>query len=232
MMSRQLTIETPSPPNSHDLRSPQSQQALALLRQAQRGGDGGSSSSTPSNSNEGNGAIFLKEASSPASSSLDLQLEIKERAKEPPTPGQLRTILEYLKASPPPPPTAAAANFSVEGAPATTRSTPENHPAAVGGAGIGARPQTKRPTNPPPGVTRTRVKNTLEDDDSAASSESAVSRHLESSPLLLVDWDAGRASTDLAGVQEMIERWREEQASGKQGGQASKSDAGGNCVVM
>lgn len=216
----------PRPSLSHDARSSQSQQALALIRQAQRGSPHGSNANT--NTNDSSSTVFLKEAASPASSSLDLQLEVRERQKEPPTPGQIRTILEYLKASP-----SSSLAGAVAAAAAQAGAAPESHPAAVGGGTslvAGSKPGSARPQ----GAKRTRVKAAQQqpDDASNATDESSVARRLESSPLLLVDWDAGRASTDLAGVQEMIERWREEQASGKRSGGASSSDEGGRCVVM
>lgn len=87
-------------PHSHDPTSTISLQALKLLRQAQS--QSSSSASSPSSSdspapiaNDSPSSAYLKEASSPPLST-NLDLEILDRKKFPPTNDQMVSIMSYL----------------------------------------------------------------------------------------------------------------------------------------
>ncbi|PWN18341.1 hypothetical protein BCV69DRAFT_301472 [Microstroma glucosiphilum] len=263
----------------HNPSSPTSLHALALLQRAQRSGDssnssGSSSSAAYSNFNnptESSGSDFLREASS-STHGLELQLEVKERAKEPPTPGQVQTILGYLKQGGEGSGTGSGGEesglgsilgFGLGEAKAKSRAhisredpaasaTPRRTPSATA---------SSDPTRLSRGEMLTRVRayqsNTatsdattstpsqlqpeppIEDPPSSQSQwsqldDSALVSRLKDSDLLLVDWDGGRAVTDLAGVERLVGQLREEQQErvDRESGNRGRGAGGGGCVVM
>lgn len=302
---------------SHDPASRSSSQALTLLQRALRGVDQADANtpSHPSGSQPGPGQAFLREAALPPDLSLDVQLEVKQRNKEPPTPSQVQTILEYLRAEQQRAAESASSSSSSAGAstesPANANSIspsvqksldkieamrksiaqkeaeaaaqetsfdmsassdrqhPEdNHPAATGISS----PITRRAL---PGATRSRVEQArreargddgkagFDDKDDVSSAtgfgdsvarpsyavappppppsttpwserldDSSLVSQLKDSDLLLVDWEGGRATTDLRGVQELLHIWKAEQEAYLRGERKPSDSDGSLCLVM
>lgn len=245
-----------------------------------------------------------------------MQLEVKQRNKEPPTPSQVQTILEYLRAeqqraaesaasvslgadastvggsgnassiSPSVQKSldkieamrksiaqreaeAAAQETSFDMSASSDRQHPEdNHPAATGISSPVARRAL-------PGATRSRVQQARREargDDSRADfddkdnvsiatslgdsvtrpsyavappppppsttpwserlDDSSLVSQLKDSDLLLVDWEGGRATTDLRGVQELLHIWKAEQEAYLRGERKPSDSDGSLCLVM
>lgn len=207
------------------------------------------------------GAAYLSEARLPPSAALDVQLEVRQRSKEPPTPSQLQTILGYLKASPAGDDTTAAPSSSSssrfrQSAESIAAQGPvaskvdDHHPAAMGISGAppsaglvrartGARPaaaaahKLKAPSSlpssatspppPPPPAPQPQW--------AAALDDGPLVTALQNSQLLVVDWEGGRATTDLPGLQRLLDdlrREQDEQVSREQG----KGSGPTSCLVM
>lgn len=207
-----------------------------------------------------------------------MELEIKERAKDPPTPGQVQTILGYLKQG-----SEGAGSGTVETeavlglglgfglgpgkgkgkgkqaqddhAVAAAAAPPRRTPAAAASSDpsklsrgemrtrvrayqSGSSPGSS--SDPPSSPSQLQPEPPAQDPESESQSQSQsqwpqlddsslVSR-LKDSELLLVDWDSGRAVTDLAGVERLLARLREEQQERVQ--RESGTARGGGCVIM
>ncbi|CAO1634414.1 unnamed protein product [Sympodiomycopsis kandeliae] len=234
----------------HNPKSPQSLAALAVLRKAQRGlessTEGNNRPSSPNHSSTekatdairgedvepveirgdevGRGEQFLQEAASDTSQSLEIDLEIKERSKEPPTQAQIQTILDYLKGN------ASltlnsSSDASTAGSPASA-GPQQNHPGATG---LPGNPMSSS------GKTMTRVKQsqTQSPASSAPWSEldsASVVERLKNSDLLLVDWENGRAVTNLQGVRMLLALLHSEQKDPTARNAGANSSTG--CQVM
>ncbi|CCF50153.1 hypothetical protein NDA11_000260 [Ustilago hordei] len=160
----------------------------------------------------GVGEYLGNAASDPPSNSV-IQLEVVDRTANPPTPDQMRSIIDYL----------------ASGTTATT-STPSS--------AAGLNPTDTRIAQPD----REKITNTAFNMEEHEKIKFPLPHHLATSSAparkdsampeikdgpIIVNWDQGTAATSLEGVKQMlvrIERSASEEKSGK-------SEGGGGCVV-
>ncbi|CAO1616293.1 unnamed protein product [Parajaminaea phylloscopi] len=232
----------------HDASSAPSSQALSLLRRAVRGLNDEAQDSAPeghqaprasatsadpplslatddleTSNATGGGAAYLAEARLPPSAALDIQLEVRHKKKEPPTPSQVQTILRYLKEQRDSRPTEATAGLTPASA---------SHPAATGlpgGALAASSGVIRARTGVRPGKAASEHKHEA---DWGQPDDGALVAALQKAQLLVVDWEGGRAATDLTGVRKLLQDLRteqDEQAAREQGKRPAASEG---CRVM
>lgn len=254
LLSQQLNSISSLSLRSHNPKSPQSLVALSLLRKAQNGQDvlsnADASSSTSSSSSAstrrateaiagedvepsvsgphlGRGEQFLADARADTSQSLEIEVEVKERSKEPPTQAQIQTILDYLKDG-----ASLALNLAPSAGGSETSAHSTSHPAATGMSAGNPLPS--------PGKSITRAKQSQSQPQTSSTSaspawsevdSSSVVDQLKNSDLLLVDWENGRAVTNLQGVKMLLALLKREQLDPTA---RSQSDAGTGtgCIAM
>lgn len=231
---------------SHNPKSPQSLVALSLLRKAQSGqqvtDQPATSTKKATEAIQGEdvepinpqtlppGEQFLADAAADSSRALELSLEVKERSKEPPTQAQIQTILDYLK---------GAASLAL------------NAPPTSGGARAGSQRDDQHPGAtglsagnplPTPGKSVTRAKQTHAQTQTQTQAQhppawaevdpSSIVDQLKNSDLLLVDWENGRAATNLQGVKALLSLLREEQEDPSKAPSSQSQSGGPGCTVM
>ncbi|SOV07835.1 uncharacterized protein UDID_07144 [Ustilago sp. UG-2017a] len=163
--------------------------------------------------NGGGVGEYLGNAASDPPSNSAIQLEVVDRSANPPTPDQMRSIIDYLAA----------------GTTATTSA-----PSSAAGfnptdTGI-AQPDGERYTNTgfnieEHGKRKLTLPHHLATSSARARKDSEIPE-IKDGPII-VNWDQGTAATSLEGVKQMlvrIERSASEEKSGK-------GEGGGGCVV-
>ncbi|KAN0065465.1 hypothetical protein ACQY0O_001301 [Thecaphora frezii] len=152
------------------------------------------------------GSAYLRQAATDPSSA-PFEFEVVDRSVQPPTPDQMRSILQYLERSPAP--TSHAAQVAADTSTATNEA------------------QRRRQ------ILQTRLNQSKSDTQAQTQTQTTNTSSQISNGPLVVHWDEGFATNSLQGVQAMLERIQQQQQQRSATTANSTSNRpGGSCIVM
>ncbi|PWY98951.1 hypothetical protein BCV70DRAFT_201168 [Testicularia cyperi] len=204
----------------HDSSSSTSKQVLELLSSYRAGGRRGalpSASSGPGISGShgesdvveaandvASGTEYLRQAASDPSGSR-IELEVVDRKLNPPTPDQMRSIIDYLTVDP-------NANTSANAA--------SDSKATYTPSGFNLQEHNRR---------KMALQQHLAKSGADGSSTSGMPK-IKDGPIV-INWDDGYATTSLEGVRDMLRRLDEQQSASHNDSTSRSTNTGSGCLI-